>query len=245
MSETCFTAVRYDDGEKLLDVANEFFKKYDLSLVEERIGNRRGKYARSPKHYKDLEEYYEIQEKQRRGKELSWTTNFLFFGNPSDNSGWKIFLYNEPVSPLHGVKTNENFSKHVSSKLNAKCIDYSYYSVVDQLRLRCFRDGKLTDELCFMFDNGVDFASGFFKKFEGTKGTIKDSWTNERFEGKEAEAIEAKHKEIWQAQYDFLDKEGFNIEKIQWGYDSETNRRPMYLKGGPSAIQKFFASQAF
>jgi hypothetical protein len=222
MAEISITAVKSRDYEAVLEATNVYFEKYNLRLVEERIGNRNGKFATAPKQYASLKDYEEAELKPYLDKKVEFTTNFDFFINLDKNPDWCVFAYPTRLAE-YTLNIDEEFAEFISRTLKTKVFDYFNYTVVDQMIVRSFEDGESKDKLFIPGgDSEIGTKEGYFEKLEG----LESEDLSEEELDKKADIIDG-----------FWDHIGYN--EILLEFYKENSRRPMYLKGKPEDIKNF------
>lgn len=219
MAETSFTGIKSADYDKVLELANDYFSKHNLHLVEERIGDRSGKFVTSPKRYANLKDYEDSEIKPYLEKNIEFTTNFDFFADLPENQNWCVFSFSTRLAE-YTLNIDEELTSFISRNLNTISFDFFEYTVVDQVLIRSFENGN-TKDIFFMPGGGdgeIDIKQGYFKKYDSL---IKD---------KESEILNG----FW---------EHIGYREVMLDYYNEKSRRPMYLKGRPEDITKFLQSK--
>jgi len=203
-------AIKERESNEILDVINEYYNQYNLSLVEERIGDRSGKYAKSKKWYKNLEDYSADLPIQRQ----FFTTNFEF-NDALQRNKWKV-CYDNLREAQYTLSINSQLTEFISKKLQATTFQYLRFDITGMHYLKSYENGNIED----IFEAGdleVTETQGFFDKFEKKQYGSED--------------------EILHMVEEYFIKIDFNLEEEE--IDGLT-RRPMYLKGHPDDILYFF-----
>lgn len=208
--------VKTNDSEKLLDETNNYYQQFNLSLVEERIGKRLGKYVNSPRSYLNLQEYDNYNSNLTRGKNIYFTTNFDLFDSTGDNEKWRIFIYN-PRLAKYTLNINSAFASFLSEKFPL-AIEYFEYDVTCQVIVRSHENGSTKDRFSTA-DLEVYDAAGFF----------------EQYMGKQCESYD----DVFTIIRTYFKNIGFNFESPELDDLYGKSRRPMYLKGKPEDIKDF------
>ena len=224
--ETAFTAIKSTNYDKVLELTNSYFEKFGLHLIEERVGDKKGKFTLSPKSYKNLQEYEtrEIKPMIGAGDKVEFTTNFDFFSNLSINPDWCVFSYPTRLAKFT-LSIDSDLTEFLSKELDTTAFDYFNYSVVGQQIIRSFEKGRTEDKLYISGENEVDDAVGYFEKLE--KFEDKDLLTDKEWDEKQ-KIISNFSKHI-----------GFKKHTEDTSPNNKKTRRPMYLKGQPKKIVKF------
>lgn len=211
------TGIKTHDSEKLLDTTNKYYQKFGLSVVEERIGKKSGKYIQSPRSYSNLKEYDNYNSSLTYAKEIYFTTNFDLYDNLEENNNWLAFLYN-PRSASHTLNINSDFSSFLSKELDTDVIEYFVYDVPAQAIIRFHNKGWITDQLSTA-DLEIYDAEGYFEDY---RNKIVDTYPD-----------------IVNIIKPYLQKIGFNPVSSEFTPSNKRARRPMYLKGKPEDINNF------
>lgn len=226
MAEIAFTAIKSNNYDRILEFTDAYYRKYRFRLVEERIGNRKGKFTTSPKSYSSLEEYEKLEIKPFREKELLYTTNFDFYVSLDNNPDWCIFSYPIRLAELT-LNIDEDLTRFLSKKLNTVTIDNWEYTVTDMVIIRSFVNGVVRDLLSY-FQGEIELGEmeGYFKNLKDFK-----------IDHDQEEGIQEKLDERANFIDGFWKYIGFNY--CYPNPFNEKNRRPLYLKGNPRDIEKF------
>lgn len=208
-----FIAIKTIDSEKLLDAVDEYYKGFGLSLVEERIGTRTGKYVQSPRSYVNFAEYDKFNAAQYEKANL--TTNFDFYDQLEEPKGWSIFMY-YPRLVKYTLNINSGFASFLSKKLSTTVIEYFQFDIVCQVILRSHENGWTKDRFS-TGDLEIDEAEGYFEQYMNKK---VESYDN-----------------IFTITEAYFQSIGYRAgSKLP---DDEKSRRPMYLKGKPDDVENF------
>jgi hypothetical protein len=216
-------AIQNTPTELILDVLSAYYSKHYLTLVEERVGNMAGKYVNPKVSYRNLEEYQLAaypQEKQ------DFTTNFDIYDNLDENKQWKIIVFYPDVllqssKEIRTVYINYELAQLISKNLKTVVLLYENIDVVDSYQIRKYVNGNLIDKLSA--SEGEIFEKvGYFE-----------------------EAVESLKSDIYETVEQYLEMneffpEGDDIENL----NNEKQRHPLYLKGHPDDIIKFFEYQS-
>jgi len=208
-------ATKTSNSEGLLDVVNDYYQSVGLSLVEERIGERSGKYVRSPRSYANLAEYDTFNAAQY--EKMNLTTNFDFYDRLEENEGLSIFFYH-PRLVKYTVNINSALGSYISEKLSTTVIEYYQYDIVCQVILRVHENGWLKDRLSTA-DLEIYDAEGYFEQYENKK-------------------VES-YGDIFTIMEPYFQNFRFNPEARELDFTNEKSRRPMYLKGKPEDVESF------
>ncbi len=119
-------AVKSTDTNAIMNTLADFYTDHQLGLVEERIGDRTGKYATSPSSYQDLKTYAERELKYSTG----FTSNFALAENLPDNIGWTLIEYHPHFAP-YTVNIHTELTARFSSTLQTIAFEYSELDTVD------------------------------------------------------------------------------------------------------------------
>ena len=229
MGQFALTGIKSKDYDKVLNITNSYFEKFKLHLVEERIGERKGKFVTSPKSYTDLKDYDKKELEPFLQTDYEFTTNFDFYSSLEENPEWCIFAYYTRLARLT-LNIDEDLSSFISKNLDVLVFDHFVYTVSSQEIIRGFERGEIRD-MFLTGDGEVEEADGYFEK-------LRDYTIEEQEKVPEDEIQE------------WLDKKAGIIDGF-WNYinfklpfneltpSNEKSRRPMYLKGKPDDIIKF------
>lgn len=224
MAETAFTAIKSKDSEAVLDVVAKYFKENNLTLVEEKVFGRTGKYVNSPKEYEDLEEYQESEIIPYLNSAYSFTTNFDFYSDLKVNSDWCIIFYHTGLANLQ-LSIDEDLTKMLSKELNTFCVDLYQNTVVGQVIIRSFEKGHAKDLLFILSPDEIAENDGYFSKL--------DKYGDQNWSEEEGGGFKI---------MDYWDEIGFDLLSKDFGLYAK-ERRPMYLKGAPDVITEFLSKK--
>jgi len=223
MAKTAFTAVKHSEYDRVLDNIDTYFSKSGLHLVEERIANKTGKYAKSPRNYKDLEEYDKEETQAYTQQEHEFSTNFDFFSNLKDSVDWCVLMFYPSLAHLT-LNIDKNLTKYLSEQLNTTCIDYWENTVSGQMIIRSYNNGVSESKLQLSDGWEIDETEGYFEKL---KRFDKEDITEEELAEK-ADIIDG-----------FIDQHSFDMFSDDLNTQNKQTRRPMYLKGKADHIIDF------
>ncbi len=226
MTNYSYCAIRSKDTEKIIDLIEELLGIYDLHIVEERIGGRKGKYATSPHHYNTLEEYNknELYKDINKRFSIEFQTAFSLFEPTPENPEWTI-LYFQPFLAKKTTDMNSKLAKYLSQKLQTTTYEYKEYSVVDWYIARTYENGVLTDQ--------IQIGD---QELGSCKGIFNDLVTHKNEEDIYQQVI-AKIKEL-------ENKLGFNSTESDDSF-LRKERRPMYIKGPREKITAYLDQQSY
>lgn len=219
-----FIAVKNSTSDEILDVIADYYKNHSLTLIEERIGNKTSNYAHSKKWYRNLQEYEEDAYPPSRP---NFTTNFDLLENLEYASHeWKV-LYFYPDYPIRSaavtlaINVNCELSQLLSERLQTQVLQFSDVDTVDYYRIRLYNTGELIDDL--------DTSEG---KIYSAKGQFENINTGDSMYSQTEKYL----------------REIVGIEDILYldefsHITNEEQRRPLYLKGSPENVLRFFQHQ--
>jgi len=220
MGEISFTAIKTQDYDTVLDMVNTYFSKHKLYLVEERVGNHSGKYAKSPNHFANLKEYDRIELEPYFDQNYEFTTNFDFFVNLEGNKDWCLLTFNTRLAEFT-LNIDEDLTEFISKEMKVKAFDYYEHTVVDLVIYRSFEKGNRVDKFVSI-DGIIDDMEGYFEQLKKIESDDMPEKESEKKRG----IIDG-----------FLQHIGYN--NVFLNSKDQNSRRPMYLKGNPQNIIEF------
>jgi hypothetical protein len=221
MAETSITGVKIKNFEAVLDLLDQYFSKFNLKLVEERIGDHESKFTTSPKHYANLNDYEKAEIDPLLNREGLSTTNFDLYSNLGTSPDWCLLAFPSWLAELT-LNIDEDLSKFLSRELQTTVFDFFEYTVVNQIITRHFENGELKDKFYLPgSDEDIECKEGYFDKV--------DLSTTSFLESKE---------DILGG---FWEQIGYKPTPLD--PQSEQSRRPMYLKGNPKDILNFLKTR--
>ena len=226
MKNYSYCAIKTKDTEKTIELIEEYLAISNLHIVEERIGDRKGKYATSPHHYNTLEEYDkdELYKNIDKRFTIEFQTAFSIFEPTSENPEWTI-LYFQPFLAKKTTDMNSKLAKYLSQKLHTTTYEYNEYSVVDWYIASTYEDGALQDQIQ-IGDQELDSSKGIFNDL-ATHQDEEDIY----------EQVIAKIKEL-------ENKLGLDSTASDDNF-LRNERRPMYIKGPHEKISEYLDQQSY
>lgn len=233
MAEFALTGIKSKDYDKVLDLTNNYFEKFNLRLVEEKIRNRKGKFVTSPKSYTDLKEYDKKEIEPFLQTNNEFTTNFDFYSHLEINPDWCIFVYYTRLAQL-ALNIDEELSAFISKNLDVVVFDHYVYTVASQEIIRSFERGEIKDKL-LTGEGEIEEMEGYFEK-------LRDYSVEEQERLPEDEVQEWLDKKagIIDGFWNYI---GFKLPFNELTPTNEESRRPMYLKGKPEDVIKFLKNK--
>ncbi len=217
------TAIKSTDTNAILDTLAEFYAGHGLTLVEERIGSREGKYATSPRSYPDLETYYEQELKPAS----IFTSNFAVAENLPENVGWTLLEYS-PHYAQYTPNYHSKLTRLLSSKLQTVVFEYSELDGVDFYYFRSFDQGEVIDAIDTV-ESEISLQRGRFMDL--------------RFRDDEDDDIDHDPYEVIRQRIQDLYQFDLEANDMHRDWDMGTRRR-FYLKGPANDLRAFLESQS-
>lgn len=220
-----YIAIKDKPAEEILEILDEFYRGFNLSLVEEKIGNRQSRFTTSAQQYENLQKYEEVRSKKFQESEKdsgeTLTTEFDFFEKPLPNSDWCLIEYPQRYAK-HALDADVRLVVFLSKRLNIPIITYARDDTMTFVGTSIWENGESKDAF-ETYDSDIVEGSGYFEQFKGKK--VED------------------YEEIFKIVDPYFEKMGLNLkdEAIPWSND--ISRRPMYLKGSPENIIKFLIEE--
>lgn len=216
--EFSLTAVKTTDTNAVLDVLSKFYASYELTLVEERIGNRAGKYANSPRYYTDLKTYAK-QELKESGE---FNSNFAIAENLSENVGWILIEYSPHYAPLT-PNIHTELTRLLSSSLDTIAFEYSEIDTNSSYHFKGLYQGELVDAI---------------ETSEGEIHLQRGQFVNLPLCNDDPDLQEPIERKIQEC-YGF----DLNADDMFMEFDMQTRRR-FYLKGSSHSIVSYLKNQS-
>ena len=221
---------------------NEYYKQYNLTLVEEKIGNRRSKYTTGPKEYSDREEYF--AENGPCDAPDSMATNFYLITDIVSAPNWCVMIFQEHLA-IYTLAADNRLTEFLSKELETSAFTYNGSdSVGGYFEFGLWQDGELKDYIeimiemvasIIMISNQPRTYGAFTSLNQEIKGLIEEG---KRTKGHiKEERIKKLYEHIYEERDKVLDKYGY---RCGFGFDrSESDFKAFYLQGHPDDIRKF------
>lgn len=214
------TAIKTDDPEKVLDLASEYYSKYNLELAEIVVGGGDSKFVK--KRYETLEGF-RSGEHNDIPQEIN--THFDFYFNLEENREWVAFHYEYQTFPAeHNITINLALAKYISENLGTQALEYFNIDKTGFTFMRRIKGGERVDQIVIKDSMRVYLGYGYFEKFED-----KD------FE----DATQVYH-EILQP---YFSKLGFDPRSEDFMYFYKDSWRHFYLEGPREDLEDFIKNK--
>lgn len=240
MVEECI-AINSGNTEKILDLLNEYYKQYNLTLVEEKIGSRRSKYTTGPKKYNNHDEYFADNDSSDATDGMA--TNFYVITDIVSAPNWCVMIFQEHLA-IYTLAADNRLTEFLSKELETSAFIYNGSdSVGGYFEFGLWQDGELKDYIEIMIEmvasiimiSGQPRTYGVFTFLnQEIKGLIEE---DKRTKGHiKEERIKKLYEHIYEERDKVLDKYGYGC-----GFDfkrGEADFKAFYLQGHPDDIRK-------
>ena len=211
-------AIKTDKVEQVLEIANEYYNQFGLSLAEVSVGDKESQYTKE--RVKDILDFQHSYRPKKEGQDIEFSTDFDVHFNLEENRGWVIFSYNRRAAKKT-LSNDEELAILISKRLFTEVVEYYRYDVVNLLEIRKYQDGELLDKL-ITSDLQIEIAEGYF----------------EQYKGKKYESAPDLQEEI---EFPYLEKEGLNFEAEELDMYYLDHWRRFYLTGSEENIRKYLS----
>jgi len=208
-------AIKTDKIDEVLEVADEYYHQYGLSLAEVSVGNTESKYTKV--RVKDINEFQ--QEYRPKKRDTDMFVDFDIYFNLQENRDWVVFEYDLKAG-RNPLNIDTGLSRLLSKNLFTEVVEYYRYDVVNALEMRKIVDGEIVDEFSIDDLQEVKEAKGYFEKFKNKK-YIDTSKMQEEVE------------------FPYLEKNGLSFEAEELELYNVKYWRRFYLDGSEESIRKY------
>jgi len=215
-------AFRTNKLDEVLDLIDKFFsEKYGFNIGEIMIGNRKTKYTKGKKNFKDWQDYSERIELIRLGNNIDFYGDFDVFFDLKENKDWVVLLFS-PLAGYGGYFHEGDFEeilRMLSKELGTTVLLYAHYDTTNFYHIMHFDKGIKEDEL-EIGDDEIYKQQGYFSQFEREILTNQDKF--------------------FKAVYTpFFQKAGFEPEADEFELMISRNWRRFYLDGDIDKLKSY------
>lgn len=198
--------------DNILGIIDQYYRQFDLELVELAIGNRQSKYMTLGKRYADWEAFSKATNHGSAFDLNDVTTFFDLWQNLEGNKDWTILKFLD-YDARYTLFADDKFLEFLSRELDTKVVKYQEVRVASYYAIDSYDKGILEGNIVWGDDN---YASGIFEKYN--KEDSKETW----------KALNPYFSNLK------LDLDLYHIKK---NYDQQCRR--FLLKGEPLALFKY------
>ena len=236
-----YIGINSGDTEKVLDLLNEYYQQFKLTLVEEQIGNRRSKYTTGSKEYNNHEEYF--ADNGISDVPGSMTTNFYLMTDIVSAPNWCVVVFSLNLA-TYTLSTDNRLSKFLSKELKTNLFSHYINRYIDAFEFEFWQNGEISDYIHIISSMVIDETAtyGVFTSLDQEIEEIVE-YDSKRTDGNiGGEKTGQFYKHAIEETNKLLDKYGY---KCGFGFDrSESDCKAFYLKGHPNDINKVLQSVA-